>query len=420
MSSVVRGQRYGWVMLGMGIFVVFAALGLSQFSYPAILPSMQKALGFSNAQAGALATTNLVGYLGMAALGGALASRLGLRRVILVGLAACSVGMVITGLANGFALAAGGRILTGIGSALASVPAHTIPSHWFPQRRRGLVTGLITLGPALGLIVSGPLVPRLVKAYGDAGWRITWYTLAAATIVIAVAAFLVLRDRPDHEMCETSPGNERSGGWRKVYLHAPIWQLNGVYFLFGFSYMIYMTFFTKRLIADIGFSSAAAGNMFMLIGLVSLVCGVLWGYISDAVGRRRAISMVLIVQAVSYTMFALWTGTAGLTLSAVIFGLTAWAVPAIMAAACGDIVGPMLAPMAYGFLTVFHGLGQAVGPWVAGTMADSLPTFAPSYLLAAATALVGAVGAYVLFLRARARAPWPPPQTPTETQDGPE
>jgi MFS family permease len=130
--------------------------------------------------------------------------------------------------------------------------------------------------------------------------------------------------------------------------------------------------------------------------------------------------MVLIVQAVSYTMFALWTGTAGLTLSAVIFGLTAWAVPAIMAAACGDIVGPMLAPMAYGFLTVFHGLGQAVGPWVAGTMADSLPTFAPSYLLAAATALVGAVGAYVLFLRARARAPWPPPQTPTETQDGPE
>jgi MFS family permease len=420
MRSEVQGDRYGWVMLGMGIFVVFAALGLSQFSYPAILPSMQKALGFSNTQAGGLATANLVGYLGMAALGGALASRLGLRRVILVGLAACSAGMIITGLANGFALAAGGRILTGIGSALASVPAHTMPSHWFPQRRRGLVTGLITLGPALGLIVSGPLVPRLVKAYGDSGWRITWYTLASATIIIAAVAFVVLRDRPDHEMCETSPQHERARSWRRVYLHAPIWQLIGVYFLFGFSYMIYMTFFTKRLIADIGYSSVAAGNMFMLVGLVSLGCGVLWGYISDAVGRRRAMAIVLVIQAVSYAMFALWTDTAGLTLSAVLFGLTAWAIPALMAAACGDIVGPLLAPMAFGFLTVFHGLGQAVGPYVAGTMADSLPSFAPSYLLASATALAGAVGAFVLFLRARARGPWPPPRTPTETEDGQE
>ncbi len=400
MSSEVSGSRYSWVMLGMGVFVVFAALGLSQFSYPAILPSMQKALGFSNTQAGALVTANLAGYLCMAALGGALASRLGLRRVILAGLAAASVGMVITGMSNGFTLAAGGRILTGIGSAAAAVPAHTMPSHWFPQRRRGLVTGVITLGPALGLVVSGPLVPRLVKAYGDSGWRITWYTLAAVTIVIAIAGFLVLRDRPEHEIHQCSPSEERPSGWRRVYLHAPIWQLNAVYFLFGFSYMIYMTFFTKRLVTDLHYTSVSAGNLFMLVGLSSLVCGILWGYISDAVGRRRAMAMVLAIQAISYAMFALWTSSSGLTLSAILFGLTAWAIPATMAAACGDIVGPLLAPMAFGFLTVFHGLGQAIGPYVAGRMADSLPTFAPSYLLAAGAASIGAGLALALHVRA--------------------
>lgn len=182
--------------------------------------------------------------------------------------------------------------------------------------------------------------------------------------------------------------------------------------------MIYMTFFMKRLVADLDYSAVEAGNLFMLVGVASLVCGVLWGYISDAVGRRRAMSMALTIQAVAYTMFALWTSTTGLVLSALLFGLTAWAVPALMAATCGDIVGPLLAPMAFGFLTVFHGLGQALGPYVAGRMADSLPTLAPSYLLAAAAALVGAVGAFVLFRRARAQGPWSPPTATTE-QDKP-
>lgn len=399
MQQEVRAERYGWVMLGMGILVVFAALGLSQFSYPAILPSMQKGLGFSNTQAGALASANLAGYLCMAALGGVLASRLGLRRVILVGLVLAGAGMVITGLAGGFAVAAGGRVLTGIGSAAASVPAHLIPSQWFSRRRRGLVTGVITLGPSLGLIVSGPLVPRLVKAYGDSGWRITWYTLAAMTVVIAVAGFLVLRDRPNHEMHDPTDDPRPAGDWRRVYLSAPIWHLNAVYFLFGVASMIYMTFFTKRLVADLDYTSVGAGNLFMVVGVVSLACGVLWGYVSDRVGRRRSMAIVLLIQAISYAMFALWADSFGLTLSAILFGLTPWAIPAIMAATCGDTVGPILAPMAFGLLTVFHGFGQAVGPYVAGTMADTLPSFAPAYLLAAGVAAVAAIGVYALHMR---------------------
>jgi MFS family permease len=106
--------------------------------------------------------------------------------------------------------------------------------------------------------------------------------------------------------------------------------------------------------------------------------------------------VIFLIQVVSYTLFALWTNTAGLTISAILFGLTAWGIPAIMAAVCGDIVGPALAPAAYGFLTVFHGLGQATGPYVGGRLADALPSFTWSYLLAAGVAFVGAIGALLL------------------------
>jgi MFS family permease len=174
-----------------------------------------------------------------------------------------------------------------------------------------------------------------------------------------------------------------------------------------------VTFFTKRLMADLHYTPEGAGNLFMILGLASLVCGVFWGWTSDAIGRKASIVAIFLIQVVSYALFALWTTTAGLTISAVLFGLTAWGIPAIMAAACGDIVGPALAPAAYGFLTVFHGLGQATGPYVGGRLADALPSFTWSYLLAAGMALVGAIGALLLPRRSptAAEGPCPGPQT---------
>jgi hypothetical protein len=41
------------------------------------------------------------------------------------------------------------------------------------------------------------------------------------------------------------------------------WHLGFVYMMFGFAYMVYFTFFQKRLTADLGFSSSAAGVFFL-------------------------------------------------------------------------------------------------------------------------------------------------------------
>jgi hypothetical protein len=59
-----------------------------------------------------------------------------------------------------------------------------------------------------------------------------------------------------------------------------------------------------------------------------------------------------------------------------------------------------MAPAAYGFLTFFHGLGQAAGPYVAGRMADALPSFTASYLVAAGVAFTGSILALLLRRRA--------------------
>ncbi|MFW6438307.1 MAG: YbfB/YjiJ family MFS transporter, partial [Armatimonadota bacterium] len=184
--------------------------------------------------------------------------------------------------------------------------------------------------------------------------------------------------------------------WGAVYRNASVWHLGLVYVAFGFSYIIYLTFFVKFLVAEAGYSDAAAGNLFMLMGWFSLLCGVIWGHVSDVIGRRGALVIVYLIQAASFALFGTASGSVALTVSAILFGLTAWSIPAVMAAACGDVVGPKLAPAALGFVTLFFGVGQAAGPTAAGAIADAMGSLQPAMLLAAGVALAGAVGAGTL------------------------
>jgi MFS family permease len=391
------GPSYRWAILAMGLLIVFGALGLSRFAYTSILPPMQQALELSNTQAGGLATANLVGYLVLAVFTGALAVRIGPRRVIFAGVLLMAAGMLLTGISNSYTPALIGRVIAGFGAAGSNIPANTMVALWFSRARRGVATGVVSTGASLGLVVAGPLVPWIMSTYPVAGWRVSWYVLAAITFVIAIASLLVLRDRPGYE--PEGVESEASHGkvaWRRLYLSGQVWRLGACYFCFGFSYIIYLTFFAKRLIADVGYTPQQAGTLFMILGWASLPCGVSWGWIGDRIGRRAAMAIALCMQAIAEAMFALWTDPTGLTLSAVIWGLSAWGIPMLMAVTSGDIVGPRMAPAAYGFLTLFHGTGQAAGPFVAGVMADRLPSFSASYLVASAVALVGAVGLMLL------------------------
>ena len=157
-----------------------------------------------------------------------------------------------------------------------------------------------------------------------------------------------------------------------------------------------MTFFTKYLVAEAHYSAVEAGRLFMTMGWVSLLCGLIWGWASDHIGRKGALITVYLIQAVAFGLFALWPSPTGLTLSAVLFGLTAWSIPAIVAALCGDLLGARLAPAGLGFVTLFFGIGQAIGPSAAGAVADATGSLAPAMLLAAGAALLGAIGSLLL------------------------
>jgi MFS family permease len=133
-----------------------------------------------------------------------------------------------------------------------------------------------------------------------------------------------------------------------------------------------------------------------LVGGLSVFCGVIWGSISDRLGRSRGSALAYLVLGLSYIVYALVKVKFGFYLSAVLFGFTAWSIPTIMAAAAGDYVGPRLAPAGLGFITLFFGIGQALGPVLGGYIADVTRSFTVPFLVAGGISLTGMVFSFFL------------------------
>jgi MFS family permease len=411
--------HYGWIIVGLSVAVAVGALGFGRFGYTVILPSMKMGLGLDAVKAADLATGNMIGYLSFAAVGGMLAARFGPRGVISLFMLVTGASMLLSGLASSYPLALAARTLTGIGSAGANIPVMALVAVWFAPRRRGLATGITVSGASIGLVVTGLLVPAILRRFGPGGWRQAWFVFAAFAFLMAVLGLIVLRNSPADKGCVPvgdavggASGSSLSGAavnpsggitgkprlnWSLLYKSGQIWHLAGIYVLFGFSYVIYATFFVDYLTSEAGFTIGRAGSLWSAVGMLSVASGFIWGSVSDRLGRKYGLALVFLLQGASYALFGLWRSIPGFYLSALFFALTAWSVPAIMAASAGDLLGTKMAAAAFGFISLLLSVGQALGPFVAGRIAALTGSYSYSFAAAAVAALLGAAAA--LFLK---------------------
>lgn len=400
--------HYGMVVLAMIVLSVFGALGLARFGYTSILPAMQDALKLTNTQTGELQSWNLFGYMVAVVFAGMIAARYGPRVVISIALLIVSAAMISTGLFPTFEAARLARFFGGIGGAGGNVPAMGLVSSWFGAKRRGLAAGAAVAGSSIGLMVTGPLVPAILQQYGAEGWRVSWYVLGAMAFGVFVVCAIFLRNRPDQvglrplgetaaEIDKRTSENRASAlDWGLVYKSRLLWQLSAIYFAFGFAYLIYSTFFVRYLTREGGFDAASAGALWLQVGILSTISGFIWGGLSDRWGRRVSLVVVFAVQGISFLAFGLSRDLPSVYLSAFLFGVTAWSVPALMSALAGDIFGARLAPAAIGLMTIVFASGQVIAPTFAGAVADATSSFSLAFVAAGLVSLLGATGSFAL------------------------
>ncbi len=398
------GIHYGWYVVATGTLCLFACLGLGRFALGMLLPSMAGALDLSYAQMGFIGTANLVGYLVAVLFCGRLAKMFGARKVIGASLLLVGLSMLLIGLAGNVYLITLLYILTGMASALANVSTMGLISVWFASAKRGRAAGLVVSGSGFAIITSGKLVPYL-NAISNDGWRLSWAVLGGIVLVVAVICFLVLRDRPQDLGLQpvgsvaTDGADYGTGLGQPMEVRAGVlYHCAAIYFLFGFTYVIYATFIVTTLVQEWGMSEALAGNFWAWAGFLSIFSGPVFGTLSDRFGRKQTLVAVFAIQAMAYLFIALHMGDLFLYLSIACYGIVVWSVPSIMAAMVGDYVGGQRAIHVFAFVTFVFGLGQVMGPSVAGILAEMSGSFSSSYFLAFSLALTAVV--LTLFLPA--------------------
>jgi MFS family permease len=391
--------HYGWRIVAAGTLCLFACLGLGRFALGMLLPSMAASLGLSYSQMGLISTANFLGYL-IAVLASGFAVRyLGSRRLIFGALVLVSVSMALVGMAGGFLSVLALYLVTGIGSGAANIPMMGLVTSWFARSARGKAAGFVVSGSGFAILLSGRLIPWVNRLRGEEGWRFNWILLAAMVLCVAVICLVVLRDRPEEmglKRVGEKSGSEdiegKPGGARRRISRGTIAHLGAIYFLFGFTYVIYATFVVTFLVREHGYSESVAGTFWSVVGLLSLLSGPVFGTLSDRWGRRRGLMLVFAIQTIAYLLAASGRGGAFLYASVCLYGMVAWSIPGIMAALAGDRAGPERVAQLFGVITFIFGIGQISGPALAGFLADRTGTFTTSFTLAAGMTL----GAIVL------------------------
>ena len=384
--------HYAWIIVFTGMLSIVACLGFGRFALGMLLPSMASTLNLSYSQIGFISTGNFLGYLASVLLCGHIVRRTGSRRLIVIALAVIGISMALISRAHSFVAVLILYMITGMGSGAANVPVMGLITAWFHRAIRGRAAGFVVIGSGFAIIISGKLIPFVNTRIGPEGWRVNWLILAAFVAAIAVIAFLFLRNRPEDkglvalgsEGISITPLTREQTSQQSIYRNRSVYLLGVVYFLFGYTYVIYATFIVTVLVKERGFSETIAGNFWSWVGFLSLFSGPVFGTLSDKVGRKAGLAIVFSLQLLAYLLAAVHgLPPVYLYLSILFYGIVAWSIPSIMVAAVSEYVGADKALAAFGFITFIFGLGQIAGPSIAGLLAERTGTFSSSFFMAA-------------------------------------
>ena len=341
-----------------GLLAMAAGIGVGRFVYTPILPPMVEALHLSKSEAGLIASANFVGYLA-----GAIMATLplpGSRRTwLLAALAANAAGLAAMGLTNAFTLFLVLRLVAGFASAFALIFSSALVLDRLAQAGRTGLSAVHFAGVGTGIVASAALVATL------ADWRTMWFASAALATVagLAVAALIPAERRPTTRA--------------KVSGNAP-WPLITAYGLFGFGYVITATF----IVAQVRGSREIAAlepYIWVLVGIGAAPSVALWSAIARRWGILNGFALAAVAEAAGIAASVLWESSATVIAAAVLLGATFMGLTALgLMAAAGRIA----------MMTAAFGVGQIIGPIVAGYLFDLTGSFRTPTLAASAALLV--------------------------------
>lgn len=306
-------------------------------------------------------------------------------------------GLLLISRSNSYAvwvLGFGGLVGVGIGFGYASATPAALK--WFPPARTGLIAGLVVAGFGLAPVYLSPLSKYLLGAYGLRG-AMAIYGVAFAVIVCGLAQLLV---NPPPErvaaMSDAPSGTKTTSGstpWEMLRQPQFYW-LWLIYLIGSGTGLMVISSISGMAKKSMGSSAFVAVAVMALGNAAGRICA---GLLSDRIGRRHTLTLVLVFQAV--LMFTAIPVTASKTmvpavivLVATLIGFNYGANLSLFPSYTKDLWGLRSFGMNYGILFTAWGVGGLVLSRLQQVLtARSGGSFSVSFYVAGGLLILGAL-----------------------------
>ncbi|HSV29142.1 MAG TPA: YbfB/YjiJ family MFS transporter [Candidatus Omnitrophota bacterium] len=357
-----------------GMLACAVALGLGRFAFTPILPLMQAEHGFGTAVAGWLAAANNLGYLVGALWAGMVTSDAARHRLLGWGLAILVVTLGLMAVTDSMLAWNLIRGIAGVASAWVFVLASALVVPRLAELGHAKLSGWHFGGVGLGIAVAGIFVGLTGSAIGSVGG---WIGAALIALAFAAYAWPALRDAHAAQANAAAPPPP---------VAFPLSLLAAAYFFEGMGYIVTGTFLVAMIKASPELRPLA-DLAWVLVGLAALPSAAAWSWLAAHRGFLFALVAAHVVQTLGVALPALSSSAPAVLLGAVMYGGTFLGIVG-MALAFGRAITPATPARTMGLLTAAFGIGQIIGPVVAGWLAEG-GDWAPALWFAAASVAAG-------------------------------
>jgi OFA family oxalate/formate antiporter-like MFS transporter len=284
--------------------------------------------------------------------------------------------------------------LAGVGVACVYACGVSIAVKWFPDRR-GIASGLITAGYGMGAAAFNPLFNQLIRTIGYSDVFL-WTGISHGALILL--AGLVLVNPPADYRVVTAAVKAKVRRHDVDFTYSEMLRTPQFYFLFlamlsvGIGGLM-VTAQLKPVATNFNIGDAALTVALVLTPLANGSARILWGWVSDYLGRERTMFTAFLLQSIfllSATTLGR-TGDARFVLLMVLVFLTWGELYVLFPAVLADLYGSKNSALNYSFLYSAKGFASLLGGGLAATLFEKTGSWNYAFFGSSALALLSAL-----------------------------
>ena len=314
----------------------------------------------------ALAIQNLLWGIGVP-VAGAIADRYGTARVVALGAVVYAVGvagMAMSG--SGLALYLTGGILVGLGVAFCSLSLVLAAiARVIGPERQSLALGLGTAAGSLGQVVFSPINQALISRYG---WYDSLLVMSVVALVLVPLAFSLRRSSQSRG--ELAADQSLASALGEAISHRSYLLLTAGFFVCGF-HVAFITVHFPSYVSDLGLPARAGAYALSIVGLFNIFGSLTSGAFGQRYSKKMGLSAIYFTRAV--VMFGLLLAPANeltIYLFAASMGLLWLSTVPLTTGIVAQMFGLRFMGTLVGIVFLSHQLGSFTGVWLGGVLYD--------------------------------------------------